>query len=267
MTTNTLYTIFTQFNLDEREIGSFLELVKLGASPVSKWARRAKINRTSMYVLLERLSKTGLVSTFIHRNVLYAQPIGVSRILALLDDKKKEIESTRSILNSQLPELLALEKTSSIMPDVQFFAGKHRVGAMYEEVVKESSFRAFFHPTRVKVNMPEYFHKIPLAIRKNGGRAKELLVNCKEAEEYKKLYASARHHIAILPKGVVFSSDTIITKQKIYLVGYGRDTVVATEIWNEELAKTQSVIFDLVWEKYSPFSSQSHSGGTKAANR
>ena len=52
-----------------------------------------------------------------------------------------------------------------------------------------------------------------------GGRAKELLVNCKEAVEYKKIYASAKHEIFILPAGVTFSSDTIITKQKIYLVG------------------------------------------------
>lgn len=246
-----MQNIFSQFNLDEKETGAFLELVKLGASPVSVWAKHAQINRSSMYVLLDRLVKTGLVTTFIHKNVQHAQAISVSKISALLDQKQKDIEGSKNILHTQLPALLALEKTSTITPSVQFFEGKHRVEAMYEEVVKEKSFRAFFHPARVKASMPEYFHKIPLAIKKNGGRAKELLIRCKEAEEYKKLYSSAKHMISILPKGIVFSSDTIITKQKIYLVGYRKDMVVATEIWNKELAQTQSTLFDLIWSQYS----------------
>lgn len=243
--------IFSQFGLDEKEKGAFLELVKLGASPVSIWAKHAGINRSSMYVLLDRLVKTGLVTTFIHKNVQHTQAISVSKISALLEQKQKDIEGTKTILSAQLPELSALEKTSAITPSVQFFEGKHRVEMMYEEVVEEKSFRAFFHPARVKASMPEYFHKIPLAIRKNGGSAKELLIYCKEAFEYQKLYASARHKISIFPKGTMFSSDTIITKQKIYLVGYGKDTVVATEIWNTELAQTQSTLFDLIWSQYS----------------
>lgn len=251
MTTSTLDSIFTQFNLDKKEIEAFLELVKIGASPVSKWARHAKINRTSMYVILERLLKTGLVSTFVHNNIQHIQPIAVSEISTLLDQKKREIETTKSLFNSQLPELLALEKINAITPKVQFYEGRLRVEAMYEEVLKEKSFCAFFHPERVKTKMFDYYHKIPLAIRKNGGTAKELLVNCQDASEYKKLYASKRHEIAILPKGITFYSDTIITKDKIFLVGYGEDTIVATEIWNRELAQTQATLFELLWTKYS----------------
>lgn len=244
-------SIFSQFGLDEKEKGAFLELVKLGANPVSIWAKHSGINRSSMYVLLDRLVNTGLVTTFIHKNVQHAQAISVSRISTLLEQKQKEIEGTKTLLYAQLPELLTLEKTNTITPSVQFFEGKKRVETMYEEVVKEKSFRAFFHPGRVKAVMPEYFHKIPLAIKKNGGSAKELLIHCKEAVEYQKLYASKKHEISIFPKGIMFSSDTIITKQKIYLVGYGKDMVVATEIWNSELARTQSTFFDLIWKQYS----------------
>ncbi len=242
--------LFSQFDLDEKETQAFLELVKLGASPVSVWAKHAGINRSSMYVVLDRLVKTGLVSTFIHKGVQHAQAVAVSRLPQLLEQKQKDIEDAKRSLNAGLPELLALEKTNSVVPKIQFFEGKHRVEAMYEEVVKEKSFKSFFHPARVKAMMPEYFHKIPQAIKANGGRAAELLVRCKEAMEYKKLYASDRHKISVLPEGVTFSSDTIITKQKIYLIGYRKDTIVGTEIWNTELAQTQSRIFDLLWTNY-----------------
>lgn len=242
--------LFAQFDLNEKETQAFLELVKLGASPVSVWAKHAGINRSSMYVVLDRLGKTGLVSTFIHNGVQHAQAVAISSLPSLLEEKQKDIENAKNALIQGLPELLALEKTNSVVPKIKFFEGKHRVEVMYEEVIKEKSFQAFFHPARVKTQMAEYYHKIPLAVRANGGRASELLVRCKEALEYKKLYASDRHHISILPEGVNFSSDTIITKQKIYLVGYGKDTIVGTEIWNTELAETQSVLFDLLWIKY-----------------
>ncbi|OGG28960.1 hypothetical protein A2971_04915 [Candidatus Gottesmanbacteria bacterium RIFCSPLOWO2_01_FULL_46_21] len=242
--------IFSQFHLDQKETGAFLELVKLGASPVSVWAKHAGINRSSMYVIMDRLMSAGLVTIFAHRGIMHAQAVAVSTLPSLLEAKQKDIEEAKRTVSAKLPELLALEKTNAIVPKIQFFEGKHRVEAMYEEVLKERSFTAFFHPGRVKATMPEYFHKIPQAIKANGGRAKELLVRCREALEYKRLYASTRHAISILPEGVTFSSDTIITKQKIYLVGYGKDTIVGTEIWNSELSQTQSVLFDLLWETY-----------------
>lgn len=250
MTTNPFSSIFTQFDLDEKEIEAFLELVTIGASPISKWARHAKINRTSMYVILEKLLAAGLVTTFTHNNVQHANPIPVEEIATLLDAKQREITTTKSLLQAQLPQLLSLEKTNAITPKVQLYEGQSRVEAMYEEVLKEQSFCAFFHPQRVKAMMPSYYHKIPLAIKNNNDTVKELLVDCDDAQEYKKMYASQRHNIAILPKGVTFSSDTIITKDKIFLVGYSTDTVVGTEIWNEELAQTQATLFGLLWDTY-----------------
>lgn len=242
--------LFSHFHLDEKETNAFLELVKLGASPVSVWAKHAQVNRSSMYVIADRLIAAGVVTLFAHRGVMHAKPIPMADLPSILERKRREIGEAKAVLVSRLPELAKLEATHTIRPTVQFYEGPARVALMYEEVVREPSFVSIFHPGRVKTMMPEYFHKIPQAIKARGGRVKELLVFCKEAQEYKGLYASARHAISILPEGVTFSSDTIITKQKIYLVGYGKATVVATEIWNSELAQTQFVLFDLLWATY-----------------
>lgn len=155
------------------------------------------------------------------------------------------------MFDKHLPELSALQKNNPITPKVQFFEGVNRVEMMYEEVLKESSFCSFFHPGRVKAIMPEYFHKIPEMLKKRKGRARELLVACKEALKYRDTYASDRHEIRILKKSVAFSSDTIITKEKIFLVGYTATDTVATEIWNRELADTQRAVFDMVWKSVS----------------
>lgn len=239
--------LFIQLGLSKKESKIFLELISLGASPVSTWAKRCGINRSSMYVILERLLTEGLVTKFVHRGILHVQAISMAEIPAILYDKETVVKNTRDLFISNLPDLQKLEKTNKIKPKVRFFEGKNKVETMYEEVIKEKSFKAFFHPERVKASMPEYFHKIPQALKSNGGSAKELLISCKEAEEYISLYQSDKHQIALLPRKITFSSDTIITKQKIYLVGYSSSDVVGTEIWNQELAETQSILFDLIW--------------------
>ncbi len=239
--------LFGRFGLDEKETKAFLELVRLGAVPVAKWAKHTSINRSSMYVLLERLVKVGLVTTFTHSGVQHVQAVPTTELMAILNDKEDFVVDTKTILNRLLPELQKMEKTHGITPKVQFFEGKDRVEMMYEEVLKERSFRAFFHPQRVKTMMPDYFDKIPLTLKANGGSAKELLIRCKEAEEYINDYRSEKHQIALLPPKVTFFSDTIITQEKIFLVGYSAHDIVGTEIWNEELAQTQAILFDLLW--------------------
>ena len=242
-----MHELFSRFGLDSKESSAFLELIRLGETPVSKWAKHAQINRSSMYVILERLTKTGLVTTFTHNGIRHARSLPLAELTAILNDKEDFIANTKALLEKNLPELQKLYKTHGITPKVRFYEGKQSVGVMYEEVLKEQSFRAFFHPQRVKTMMPKYFHKIPQILREIGGSAKELLIRCKEADEYINLYRSPKHKIKLLAPKVTFSSDTIITKQKIFLVGYSAQESVGTEIWNEELAQTQAVLFDLIW--------------------
>lgn len=239
--------IFIRFGLSPKESTALLELIRLGSSPVSVWAKHAKVKRSSMYVLLERLKSQGLISTFMHHNILYVQAVPVKELPALLSDKQQSLELTRDLLIKQMPVLQALEKTHGLTPKVTFYEGIHKVESLYEHAMCEKSFKSYFHPERMKALMPEYFHKIPLALRANHGKAKELLIDCPEAREYRKLYSSRDHEIRILGNAISFSSDTIITPQKIYLVGYEKNDAVATEIWNEELAQTQAALFDIIW--------------------
>ena len=64
----------------KKETNAFLELVKLGASPVSVWAKHAQVNRSSMYVIADRLIAAGVVTLFAHRGVMHAKPIPVAEL-------------------------------------------------------------------------------------------------------------------------------------------------------------------------------------------
>lgn len=170
----------------------------------------------------------------------------MAELPALLSDKQEDLNRTRELLVKNIPTLQQLEKTHGLIPKVTFYEGASRIETMYNHVLAEKSFRSYFHPGRIKKYMPEYFYKIPETLKKTGGSADELLVSCPEAIEYYSLYNSQRHHITILPSNISFSSDTIITEEKIFMVGYNEKAIVGTEIWNRELAHTQTVVFDLI---------------------
>lgn len=245
-------TVFQNLGLDEKETRAWLKMLELGAQPVSVIAKYVGVPRSSMYVILERLAKLQLIENFDRNGITYFKSISPHALEDILRNQEQKIEETLHLLQKKLPQLEALENKLSITPRVRFFEGKTGAAKMYEEVLKEKEFYAIFNPKIVKRLMPEYFYKIAEALQKKGGRAKELVVDCPEGHEYKKRFDSDTHKVKILPKGMDFPSDTIICKNKIYMIAYGDGQISATEIVNSALATTQIALFEELWKCMSP---------------
>ena len=238
-------SIIRKFGASEKEAETFLKLLELGAQPVSVIAKQMNVPRSSMYLTLDVLKKLGLIEDFQRGEIKFVKCIPIKNLPDILKTKEKEIEQISSTLQDKLPELEALENRLSITPTVKFHEGKTAVMKMYEEVLKEKEFCAFFSPELVKKAMPEYY----FAVGESVNKAKEILVACASATEYKKLFDSKNHQIKIFPKNIKFESDTIICKDKIYMISYGEKQVSGTEIFNPSLAQAQKSIFEQLWER------------------
>lgn len=239
--------LFQNLGTSEKEMRAFLILLELGAQPASVVAKHMDIPRSSMYVLLDRLQKLNLVATFQRAGMTYFQCVPVKHLEDLLKTKARAIDQTLRILQEKLPELQALESKLSITPTVKFFEGKRAVMHMYEEVLKEREFYALFNPLVVKSVMPEYSYTIAERLQEARGKAKEMLVDSPEAKRYQKRFESEHHQIRLLPKGMIFSADTIITQNNMYMVAYGEEQISGTQIQNTVLAQTHRVIFEQLW--------------------
>ncbi len=240
--------LFRKLGMNEKEIETFLRLLELGAKPISVIAKYVGTPRSTMYVIIEKLKSMNLVEEVARRGVLYVKCIPVKNIIPVLQERELGLRNTISLIKDKLPELEALENKLSITPTVKFFEGKKAVMEMYEEVLREKEFRAFFNPKLVKRVMPEYHFKIPQKLKGSGGKAKELLVDGPDAKEYQKKFSSLRHEIRILPKELVFSADMIMTKSAIYMISYGEKEISATAVHNPSLAEAQRIVFDLIWK-------------------
>lgn len=240
--------IFQRLGLNNKEMDTFLKMLELGAQPISVIARHAGVPRSTMYLIIDNLKKTQLVETFERIGIKYAKAIPVKDIGGVLRARERQIEQTVKMLEEAMPELEALENKLSITPHVRFHEGKQAVLKMYESMLGEKTFVAIFNPQLVKRYTPEYHFKIPETIHAEKMEVRELLVLGSDAIEYEKKFQSKKHQIRLLPQGVAFPSDTIICPDKIYMVGYGENDMVATEIHNRALAETQKVIFDQLWK-------------------
>ena len=91
---------------------------------------------------------------------------------------------------------------------------------------KEKSFKAYFHPGRVKT-YARYFIKFPKHLRHVTEKRKSYWCHA-QSEEYMSTYRpkSIKFHFSQKHKLLL---DTIITDSKIFLVGYGDTEIVGTE--------------------------------------
>lgn len=241
--------LFKSLGTTAKEMDTFLRLLELGAQPVSVIAKNIGIPRSTMYIVLENLKELGLVDEFERFGVKYFKCIPVHSIRDVIQTKKRNLEQTENMLEERLIKLEKLESKLSITPKIRFYEGKEDAMKVYEQVLREKTFLAFFNPSLVKKLMPEYHFKIPEMLKKHRGKAKELLVSCSEALEYKKKYATEKHQIKILPPSIVFPSDTIICTDKMYMIAYGEKKISATEIISPSLVQSQRAMFELIWEK------------------
>ncbi|EKD64014.1 MAG: transcriptional regulator, TrmB [uncultured bacterium] len=240
--------IFKELGIEQKEAEVFLELLKLGAQPISVLAKYTNIPRTTMYSIIERLKKNNLIEEFERSKIRYVKCIPIENLTSVFDEQMHQKTLAISELNLKLPELSMIENKLSATPLIRLFEGKKSVTKMYDEMLQEKQgFYAIFNPKLVKTLMPEYHFVIPDTLRKNKLHAREIIVACEEANEYKSMYESILHQIKIFPKNIRINSDTIIFENKIYMISYDKNEMSGVEIKNEILANTQRVLFEQLW--------------------
>ena len=81
-----------QLGLQEKEIKVYLVILKLGSLPAQMIASETDIKRTTVYLVLEKLKKIGLVGEIIEKNKKLFFAEKPEKLLKIARQKKKEIE-------------------------------------------------------------------------------------------------------------------------------------------------------------------------------
>ena len=131
MDTQLLYKI----GLTEGESKVYLALLKLGSSTTGPIVDEAKVSRSKVYHIIERLIEKGLLTSIIKSKTKYFQAADPSKILDYLARKEEDIQNTKKEVKQSLP-LFEQYMKSGTREEAEIYSGLEGVKTARELVFK-----------------------------------------------------------------------------------------------------------------------------------
>ncbi len=118
-----------KIGLSSNEAKVYLALLGLGPSLAGKITKKSKVNRRTVYDVLETLIDQGLVSYIIESNRKVFEATDPVRFMQLLKEREKEVQES-------LPELQAKRESSKNKQEATIFRGKKGIRTIFEDILK-----------------------------------------------------------------------------------------------------------------------------------
>ena len=119
-----LEAVLRKSGFSEKEAEVYLSLLKLGSSIVSDIAKKAGINRSTTYVILDALAKRGLVSITERRGVKVYNSISPEQLVQYLENNAKQFSELASVAKELIPKLKVETPKKESVPKIQIFEGE-----------------------------------------------------------------------------------------------------------------------------------------------
>ena len=130
-----------ELGFSEKEAGVYLALLELGSSVASDIAKKAGINRSTAYIIIESLLKRGLVTVIERRGVKLYSSTSPDQLIRHLEETAKQYSGLVAAAKKILPDLESVRKAQkekkeeSFRPKVQLFEGKKGIRTVYEDTL------------------------------------------------------------------------------------------------------------------------------------
>lgn len=240
--------LLEKLGMNSKEVRVYLALLELGSAGANTIARKIEENRTTTYSLLNAMTKKGLVSYNKKGSVKYffaSDP----RILI-----NSYIEGGK-LLNTVLPELLALQNQYDQKPKITFYEGLEGMRQIAETLleVPGSTRESFMGLQEEKIHpeFKEYIEKDWLKRRiELGIHFKGIVTGYVPMSEShdKNEEAHLRELKYIDPeKFPLFIHVDIFPENKVALYSYAESEMMGVIIEHEAFYKTMRTVFKLAW--------------------
>jgi HTH-type transcriptional regulator, sugar sensing transcriptional regulator len=230
-----------------KEASVYIALLELGPSTTTEISRRAKINRTTGYDVLESLASDGLVNTLGETKIQKFVAENPDKVIVFLENKIKQGQEKLKQAYNLLPELFSIYNEKE-KPKVKFYEGAENIKEIFEdtltakneiigyavgtdafEAVGEEYLRDYFK-RRVLKNI-----KVRVIAPDDPDTLKVTANDKKELRES-----------LIVPKDkFYFTTETNIYNNKVLIMSWKEKFAVLIE--SEEIADAQKKVFELAW--------------------
>src|SRR6185369_11678946 len=137
--------------LTDKEATIYLSLLQVDGATALDLSKKTKINRSTVYVTIESLSKKGLVSETTIGKKTQFQAESPERLETFVEKRRLQFEEQSQRLKDIIPEIKSIERKTGERPVVKYFEGKEGILSMLGEVFgpddgKEGEFIHIIYP-------------------------------------------------------------------------------------------------------------------------
>ncbi len=237
-----------EFGLSEKEAKVYISLLEIGTSLVTDVAKKAGINRSTAYVILESLAKQGLVSITERKNIRLYTPAPPERLIQNLEEKSRKAIELVGIAKTILPELKSFFSGSGPKPKIQFFEGTEGIKSAYEDTLtSKEQIKAFASIESMHSTLPGFFPDYYQRRATKGVSIKAIFPDTPEARERVSLNKQEKREAVLVPVDK-FSLTPEINMYDNKVVFMSLKERFALVIESQELADAFKKVFDLAWQ-------------------
>jgi sugar-specific transcriptional regulator TrmB len=252
----TVGKLLSELNFSPKERAVYLAILELGEAPVSPIARRAKVNRGTAYDILRSLISKGLVAKSEKAKKLNYSALGIEGLEAYLSAQRAEWDSKMDILKELRPEFVSLLGSAGIKPTVRFFEGKMGLKEVFLDQIRGDHKEILTYSIASKIieTFGGYIKTYTGQKSRTGIVTKLIATDEPELDQYLKTHYGAQSERLFQVKRVPsaefpFESEINIYGDKVALISLGAKEPTAVIIESPTLAKSQRLIFELLWNR------------------
>ena len=129
--------ILEKVGLTRGEIKVYVTLLELGLTRTGLLTTEAKVSRSKVYEILEKLMQKGLVSYVIRENTKYFEASDPKNLEEYLEKRKKELEATAQDLQNLIPTLERLQGQEEEKQIATVFSGYAGIRTVFNSILNE----------------------------------------------------------------------------------------------------------------------------------
>jgi DNA-binding Lrp family transcriptional regulator/uncharacterized protein YuzE len=249
-----IFAKLREFDLDDNEINVYITLLQNGPLTFLQISRKSEIHRTTVYRAVERLEKKKLAKTLVNSKKQLVEAADPEIITEILNLEKKVVLRREKILPDLLTDLTTILKIESPKTQVKYYKGVAGIRQLLWSSTKRENQTLLGYGYKNWTPLLGYDFAEDLRKRHVDNRITHYeLNNTKFAGgawtnilEFVNKYYHARY---IDPKIVEVHHDLLIFEDRVVFdTDYDGD-IFGIEIINSEIARTQSQLYWLAWEK------------------
>lgn len=238
----------TQLGLSPKAARTYLALLTLGPSSITSIAKKAGLNRTTLYDIIPTLIAEGLVSQVINSKIEKYEAESPHRLPLLLERKIQQLQlqmGTAKNLATKLGYYAFTGKESK--PKVTLFEGEEAVKKMYEDsLLCKTYIRSFLAPEELKRFDDEFADSYFERRTKKKIRIQGIINDSPEARDY------VTHEKELLRDIHLVPTDAMNIKPEVYIYDnkvafYSLKEKYGVLIESADIAEAIAKLYDLAW--------------------